>query len=481
MTTPASTSTSSVIQAPVLDELTPPAIVAALDRHIIGQADAKRAVAVAMRNRWRRRQLPDDVAREVVPRNIIMLGPTGVGKTEIARRLASLLKAPFVKVEATKFTEVGYVGRDVEAMIRDLLEVAIRMTREEQADMVRGRAETAAKDRLVAILLGDDTPSRDAPDATDTTKGPEVIDQVEPSGEDPHERVRARLREKLDGGLFDGHEVEISIREKPTVPAMGMGPDQNDPTMGGLGTMLESIMPAKTHRRKVLVPRALEILVEQEIEPLIDQDRAIEAAIDRTEQDGIVFIDEIDKVATSDGRSGSDVSRQGVQRDLLPIVEGSSVNTKHGVVRTDGILFVAAGAFHQVSVGDLMPELQGRFPIRVELTDLTADDFRRILIEPEANLVDQQRALLATEGLEVEITDDAIEVMARFAADANERLENIGARRLMTVIERVFEEIAFDAGDRVGRGDTSLRVDAPFVRDRVAPVLADEDLGRFVL
>ena len=481
MTTPASTSTSSVIQDPVLDELTPPAIVAALDRHIIGQADAKRAVAVAMRNRWRRRQLPDDVAREVVPRNIIMLGPTGVGKTEIARRLASLLKAPFVKVEATKFTEVGYVGRDVEAMIRDLLEVAIRMTREEQADMVRGRAETAAKDRLVAILLGDDTPSRDAPDATDTTEGPEVIDQVEPSGEDPHERVRARLREKLDGGLFDGHEVEISIREKPTVPAMGMGPDQNDPSMGGLGTMLESIMPAKTHRRKVLVPRALEILVEQEIEPLIDQDRAIEAAIDRTEQDGIVFIDEIDKVATSDGRSGSDVSRQGVQRDLLPIVEGSSVNTKHGVVRTDGILFVAAGAFHQVSVGDLMPELQGRFPIRVELTDLTADDFRRILVEPEANLVDQQRALLATEGLEVEITDDAIEVMARFAADANERLENIGARRLMTVIERVFEEIAFDAGDRVGRGDTSLRVDAPFVRDRVAPVLADEDLGRFVL
>lgn len=484
MTTPASTSTSPASQAPVLDELTPPAIVAALDRHIIGQADAKRAVAVAMRNRWRRRQLPDEVAREVVPRNIIMLGPTGVGKTEIARRLASLLRAPFVKVEATKFTEVGYVGRDVEAMIRDLLEVAIRMTREEQAEMVRGRAETAAKDRLVAILLGDDTPSRDATDATDTTnstKAPDVIDRVEPSGEDPHERVRARLREKLDGGLFDGHEVEISIREKPTVPAMGMGPDQNDPTMGGLGTMLESIMPAKTHRRKVLVPRALEILVEQEIEPLIDQDRAIEAAIDRTEQDGIVFIDEIDKVATSDGRSGSDVSRQGVQRDLLPIVEGSSVNTKHGVVRTDGILFVAAGAFHQVSVGDLMPELQGRFPIRVELTDLTADDFRRILVEPEANLVDQQQRLLATEGLEVEITEDAIEAMAKFAAEANERLENIGARRLMTVIERVFEEIAFDAGDRVGRGETSLRVDAPFVRDRVAPVLADEDLGRFVL
>lgn len=481
MTTPKSTSSSPLAEGPALDEFTPPEIVAALDRHIIGQADAKRAVAVAMRNRWRRRQLPAEIAREVVPRNIIMFGPTGVGKTEIARRLASLLKAPFVKVEATKFTEVGYVGRDVEAMIRDLLEVAIRMTREEQAELVRSRAETTAKDRLVGILLGDDTPAADAEGSLKSSNMVETPSTAVPAGEDPHERVRARLREKLDDGLFDDHEVEITIREKPTVPAMGMGPDQNDPTMGGLGTMLESMMPAKTHRRKVLVPRALELLVEQEIEPLIDQDRAIEAAIDRTEQDGIVFIDEIDKVATSDGRSGSDVSRQGVQRDLLPIVEGSSVNTKHGVVKTDGILFVAAGAFHQVSVGDLMPELQGRFPIRVELTDLTADDFRRILVEPEANLVDQQRRLLATEGLEVDITADAIEAMATFAAEANERLENIGARRLMTVIERVFEDIAFDAGDRVARGEARLKVDAPFVRDRVAPVLADEDLGRFVL
>ncbi len=457
------------------EDLTPPGIVAALGRHIVGQDDAKRAVAVAMRNRWRRRRLPDDIAREVVPRNIIMLGPTGVGKTEIARRLASLLKAPFVKVEATKFTEVGYVGRDVESMIRDLLEIAIRMTRQEQADLVRDRAEIAAKDRLVGILLGYDS-SDDRVDSERPTPDPN-----QDPNQDPHERVRARLRDKLDAGMFDDHEVEILVREKPTIPAMGLGPDQNDPAMGGLGSMLESIMPSKSQRRKVPVPRALEILIEQETEPLIDQDRAIETAIERTEQDGIVFIDEIDKVATSENHSGSDVSRQGVQRDLLPIVEGSNVTTKHGVVRTDGILFVAAGAFHQVSVGDLMPELQGRFPIRVELTGLTADDFRRILVEPQANLVDQQIRLLATEGLEVEITDDAIDAMARFAADANERLENIGARRLMTVIERVFEEVAFDAGERVAAGEIRLVVDAPFVRDRLDPILADEDFGRFVL
>jgi len=471
--------TATTVPTPTPDDLTPAAIVAALDRHIVGQGDAKRAVAVAMRNRWRRRRLPSEIAREVVPRNIIMLGPTGVGKTEIARRLAGLLKAPFVKVEATKFTEVGYVGRDCESMIRDLLEVAIRLTRQEQAEAVRSRAETAAKDRLVAILLGDEK----ATDAAATKPAATIDAEGRPVApvDDPHERVRARLREKLDAGLFDDHEVEIVVREKPTVPAMGLGPDQNDPTMGGLGSMLESFMPTKSHRRKVSVPRALEILIEQETEPLIDQDRAIETAIERTEQDGIVFIDEIDKIATSDARSGGDVSRQGVQRDLLPIVEGSTVTTKHGAVRTDGILFVAAGAFHQAKVGDLMPELQGRFPIRVELSGLTADDFRRILVEPEANLVDQQRRLLETEGLEVEITDDAIDALATAAADANERLENIGARRLMTVIERVFEEVAFDAPERAGRGETSLRVDARFVRERLDPVLADEDLGRFVL
>ena len=450
------------------DAMTPAEVVTALDRHIVGQDDAKRAVAIAVRNRWRRRQLPDDVAREVAPRNIVMLGPTGVGKTEIARRMARLVKAPFVKVEATKFTEVGYVGRDVESMIRDLLEIAIRLTRSEHADRVRTRAEQAAKDRLVGLLLGES-----AAIARERT--------VEDESDSPHERVKARLREKLDAGMFDEHEVEIEVREKPTIPNLGPGGESNDPTMGGLGSMLESVMPTRTTRRKVTVPRALEILIEEEIEPLLDQDRILESAIDRTEQDGIVFIDEIDKIAVPESKSGTDVSRQGVQRDLLPIVEGSSVTTKHGVIRTDGILFIAAGAFHQASVSDLMPELQGRFPIRVELGALTAEDFRRILVEPESNLISQQRSLLGTEGIEVEVDDDAIEEMARLASEANERFENIGARRLTTIIEQVFEGVAFDAPERVARGDVAFRVGSKFVRDQVSPLLADDDLGRFVL
>ena len=460
-------------------DLTPTAIVAALDRHIIGQHDAKRAVAVAIRNRWRRRQLPRAIAVEVVPRNMIMLGPTGVGKTEIARRLATLVGAPFVKVEATKFTEVGYVGRDVESMIRDLLEVAIRMVRQEQAEKVRDRAEALAKDRLISILLGERPESPAETEGGDA--GPVSADPAPDDVTSPHERVRARLREKFDAGSFDDQEVEITIQEKPTLPMAGTGQDPTDPTMGGLGSMLESIMPAKTQRRRLKVPRAFEILVEQEIEPLIDADRALEAAIERTELDGIVFIDEIDKIAASERRQGGDVSRQGVQRDLLPIVEGSPVTTRHGVVKTDGILFIAAGAFHDVSVSDLMPELQGRFPIRVELEGLTAKDFQRILVEPEHNLVAQQIHLLAADGLTVEVTDDAVTAMAELAADANERLENIGARRLMTVIERTFEEIAFDASDRVARGDRSTTVDGEFVRARVEPALSDDDLGRFVL
>ena len=450
------------------DAMTPAEIVTALDRHIVGQGDAKRAVAIAVRNRWRRRQLPVEVAREVAPRNIVMLGPTGVGKTEIARRMAHLVKAPFVKVEATKFTEVGYVGRDVESMIRDLLEIAIRLTRSEHAEGVRARAEQAAKDRLVGLLLGESAAiarERAAEDEADS----------------PHERVKARLREKLDAGMFDDHEVEIEVREKPTIPNLGPGGESNDPTIGGLGSMLESMMPTKTTRRKVKVPRALEILIDEETEPLLDQDRILESAIDRTEQDGIVFIDEIDKIAVPESKSGTDVSRQGVQRDLLPIVEGSSVTTKHGVIKTDGILFIAAGAFHQASVSDLMPELQGRFPIRVELDPLTAEDFRRILVEPESNLIGQQRSLLGTEGIEVQVDDDAITEMARLASEANERFENIGARRLTTIIEQVFEGVAFDAPERAARGDVGFRVESKFVRDQVSPLLADDDLGRFVL
>ena len=453
-----------------MTDLTPKAIVEALDRHIIGQTGAKRAVAVAVRNRWRRKQLDPDLAREVVPRNIVMIGPTGVGKTEVARRMATLVQAPFVKVEATKFTEVGYVGRDVESMIRDLVEISIRMVRQEHADTVRERAEISAKDRLVSILLGD-------AEAGSSAK----IEASDPTDDQQRDRVRQRLREKLDQGLFDDREVEIIVREKPTIPMMTGGQDQNDPTMSSMGSMLESILPEKSHRRKVTVPRALEILVEQEIEPLVDQERVLEQAIERTEQDGIVFVDEFDKIAVSDNRQGGDVSRQGVQRDLLPIVEGSSVSTKHGIVRTDAILFIAAGAFHDVHVSDLMPELQGRFPIRVELEPLTADDFRRILTEPQGSLTEQQQRLLEAEGIAIDFTEDAIEVMAECAAQANENLENIGARRLMTVMEQVFEKIAFDAPDMAGRGEVSITINGDFVRDRIDPLLADEDLGRFVL
>ncbi|MCH2162531.1 MAG: ATP-dependent protease ATPase subunit HslU [Phycisphaerales bacterium] len=455
-----------------MSDLTPRAIVELLDRHIVGQSRAKRAVAVAVRNRWRRRQLDPKLAQEVIPRNIVMIGPTGVGKTEVARRLATLVKAPFVKVEATKFTEVGYVGRDVESMIRDLVEVSIRMVRQEQADAVRDRAEIAAKDRLVSILLGDSDAST-SPAATE--------EQTDDDPDDPHARVRARLREKLDQGFFDDREVEIMVKEKATIPVIGGGPDPSDPTMGSMSSMLESILPEKSHRRKVSVPRALEILIEQEIEPLLDQERVIEQAVDRAEQDGLVFIDEIDKIAANESRQGGDVSRQGVQRDLLPIVEGSSVTTKHGVVKTDGILFVAAGAFHGVSVSDLMPELQGRFPIRVELDPLTAEDFKRILTEPEASLTEQQKRLLESEGLNVTFTPESIDAMAELAAEANELLENIGARRLMTVIEQVFEEIAFDAPDMAEKGETSVEVDGAFVRERLERVLKNEDLGRFVL
>ena len=456
-----------------MSNLTPAEIVAALDRHIVGQQAAKRAVAVAVRNRWRRQQLPSDLAREVVPRNMVMIGPTGVGKTEIARRLARLVEAPFIKVEATKFTEVGYVGRDVESMIRDLLELAIKMVRSRQAEEVREPADHAARERMVSLLLGEMTETADA-------KEPVEGESPAPDAADPtHDRVRARMRVKLDEGFFDDREIEIMVREKPTMPMIGGGGnDQIDP---GLGSMLENLMPERRHRRKTTVARALDILREEETEKLIDHDRLAERAIERTEEAGIVFIDEIDKIAITDRGGSGEVSRQGLQRDLLPIVEGSSVTTRHGVVNTDNILFIAAGAFHGASVSDLMPELQGRFPIRVELESLDRDDFRRILDEPDGSLTEQQIALMGAEGLGIEFTESAIDAMADLAAEANERLENIGARRLMTIIEQVFEEIAFDAPDRVARGDRNLVVDEAFVRGRLESVVADEDLGRFVL
>ena len=509
-----------------MQQLTPREIVAELDAHIIGQDDAKRAVAVAVRNRWRRQQLDKELAKEVSPKNIIMVGPTGVGKTEIARRLARLTGAPFVKVEASKYTEVGYHGRDVESMVRDLLEIAINMIRAEQAAELKDKAMAEVEDRLVAILMGDvgqkarqakaaaesagdNQFSFDIDEGTGTMTITRTVsaDEDAESGtdhgttahiassttEDPPEqptkndelasKVRERMRKKLRDGALDDREIEIDLNEKGNMPIIGMmGPDQLDPNMT---SFLESMVPDRTRHRKVTVARARTLLLEEETDKLIDHEKLIEAAIERTQDSGIIFLDEIDKIASSNDGKGSgsaDVSRQGVQRDLLPIVEGSAVNTRHGVVRTDGVLFVAAGAFHVASVSDLMPELQGRFPIRVELNALTRDDFKRILTEPKAALTEQQKALLETEGLTIKFTDDAIEAMADFAAEANDCMENIGARRLMTIIERVFEEISFDAPQLAADKKTAkITIDAAFVNVRLKDVLADEDLSQFVL
>ncbi len=432
-----------------------------------------------MRNRWRRQQLDRELAREVTPKNIVMIGPTGVGKTEIARRLSSLVNAPFIKVEASKYTEVGYHGRDVESMVRDLLELAVGMVRAEQADVVRGQAEAAVEHRLVSLLLGEATGSP-AETWTGGGDGPPTTETV--AGEaDKHDLVRDRMRQKLSEGLFEDREIEITVREKQSVPIIGMmGPDQFDP---GMASMLEGILPQRTHRRRVTVARARAILLEEETDKLIDNEKITEQAIERTEQSGIIFLDEIDKIASSgDARiGGADVSRQGVQRDLLPIVEGSAVNTRYGVVHTDQILFIAAGAFHNVSVSDLMPELQGRFPIRVELDALTKDDFKRILIEPDAALTKQTEALLGTEGLDIRFEPASIEAMAELAAEANTRMENIGARRLMTVIECVFEQISFDAPDLVKEGRTEITIKSDFVHERLTEIMKDEDLQRFVL
>ncbi|MBI1371179.1 MAG: ATP-dependent protease ATPase subunit HslU [Phycisphaera sp.] len=461
-----------------MDNMTPRQIVAELDRFIIGQNDAKRAVAVAIRNRWRRQQLDAEFAKEVNPKNIIMVGPTGVGKTEIARRIAGLTAAPFIKVEASKFTEVGYHGRDVESMVRDLLEQAIKLTRSEHAEKVREKAEAAAEDRLLDLLL---------PGSADDVSRPaggyvESSDSVE-----RRERTRQRLREQLRDGAFDDKEIEISIQGKavPVQMFSNMGMDQMDPDMAN---MFENLIPDRSSRRRLSVRDARQVLIDQETERLLDRNKLTEEAIRRTEQSGIIFLDEIDKVASGSGGSGRgggsgspDVSRQGVQRDLLPIVEGSAVTTRHGIVNTDHILFIAAGAFHSASVSDLMPELQGRFPIRVELDALTKADFVRILTEPNNALTKQQTALLKTEGLEVAFDDAAIDAMAEIAADVNTRMENIGARRLMTIVEKLFDEINFDAPDMVERGETALTITEDLVRTCLSEIAEDEDLSKFVL
>ncbi|MEM6334759.1 MAG: ATP-dependent protease ATPase subunit HslU [Planctomycetota bacterium] len=479
-------------------DLTPKQIVDHLDRYVIGQADAKRAVAVAIRNRWRRQRLAAELAKEVTPKNIVMAGPTGVGKTEIARRLATLTGAPFVKVEASKFTEVGYHGRDVESMVRDLLDRALAMVRDEQADRVKEKATAAANDRLVALVLGDERSSNPTTAHADTkasggiasggvSSGGGGLIATEDSGE-ARARLNQRIREQLDAGELDDREVELTVNKRPTTSVMfaNMGLDQMDPDMSN---MFEKLIPEQSQRRKCTVAEARAILTEQETDKLLDTEKVTAEAIERTEQAGIIFLDEIDKIASGSGGEGGrgggggspDVSRQGVQRDLLPIVEGSAVNTRHGLVHTDHILFIAAGAFHVAAMSDLMPELQGRFPIRVELQPLTKEDFERILTEPGNALTKQQQALLAVEGLDVTFTDDGVAAIAELAAEANAKLENIGARRLMTIVERVFEEINFDAPDRAAAGDTAVTIDAPFVRNRVDALLQDEDLSKFVL
>lgn len=446
-----------------MSQMTPREIVNELDKHIVGQAAAKRAVAIALRNRWRRSQVNEDLRNEITPKNILMIGPTGVGKTEIARRLAKLARAPFLKIEATKFTEVGYVGRDVESIIRDLMEISLKLTRETAMEKVKVRAEDAAEERILDILL---PPAREY--SSDETESEE-------KNENP---TRQKFRKKLREGDLDDKEIDIEIN----VPQMGveiMAPPGMEEMTNQLQGMFQNLDSNQTKRsRKMEIKHAFKLLIDEEAANLINEEEIKEDALTNVEQHGIVFLDEMDKIAKHGETSGADVSREGVQRDLLPIVEGSTVSTKYGMVKTDHILFIASGAFHLTKPSDLIPELQGRFPIRVELDALTSNDFMRILVEPDASLTEQYRALLATEEVTLEFTDDGIRRIAETAYQVNERTENIGARRLHTILERLLEEVSFTASDKSG---SEVKITAEYVDENISELAQDEDLSRYIL
>ncbi|HUO04447.1 MAG TPA: ATP-dependent protease ATPase subunit HslU [Candidatus Binataceae bacterium] len=455
---------------PVPQVMTPREIVSELDRYIVGQHDAKRAVAIALRNRWRRQNVAPELRDEIAPKNILMIGPTGVGKTEIARRLARLAQAPFIKVEASRYTEVGYVGRDVESMIRDLAELSVKMVREEAQVRVAVKAREAAEERLLDILFP--PPAKVRRPATITPEG-----HLEGGDSDSHKDTREKLRKLLVGGHLDDREVEIEVSGGHSMIEVMMPPGLEELGVN-FKDLMNKAMPKQPHTRKVKIPEAMELLKQEEAARLIDAEAVAREAVTRAEQSGIVFIDEIDKIAGRESARGPDVSREGVQRDLLPIVEGSTVNTKYGAIRTDHILFIASGAFHTSKPSDLIPEFQGRFPIRVELKALTRDDFIRILTEPENALTRQYAALMATEGVKLSFTAEGIAALAEIAAIVNGRSENIGARRLHTVLERLLEELSFGAPEMHGH---ELAVDAAYVHGKLDAIVKDEDLSRYIL
>ena len=457
------------------DDLTPRKIVEKLDQYIIGQHEAKRAVAIALRNRWRRQNVSQEMGEEISPKNIIMIGPTGVGKTEIARRLAKLDNSPFIKVEASKFTEVGYVGRDVESMVRDLVELSIGMVKSEEQGRVRTKAAELAEDRLLDILLPPKPVEKKVTDMITNGNGTMIEAEYVPEPD----TTRDKLRRLLHEGRLDGRFVEIETAEVRSGPMVEIFSSAGMEDMGlNVKDMLGNLFPQKKKKRRVKVPEALEILAEEEAQRLVDMEKVTKTAIERVEQSGIVFLDEIDKIVGGDGTHGPDVSREGVQRDLLPIVEGSTVNTRYGMVRTDHVLFIAAGAFSATKPSDLIPELQGRFPIRVELDSLGRDEFIRILTEPHNALVKQYTEMMATEGVRITFTEDAIAAIAETATLVNDRMENIGARRLYTIMERLLDKISFEAPEMRGQ---EVVIDADYVADQLDEIVEDEDLSRYIL